>query len=113
MTIWIGERHEIRMDDLRGCGMDIDPPLLARFPMLDLAGVGLAGRYRVDYSYHFDRAAYKRRCLKNCPSHEDPRAVWSRCFAGPLDASAEFTVRPADCPPAARARRHRPPPLDS
>ena len=93
MTIWIGERHEIRMDDLRGCGMDIDPPLLARFPMLDMAGVGLAGRYRLDYSYRFDRAAYTRRCPRNCPSHDDPAMPWNRAVTRPLDASAEFILR--------------------
>ncbi len=93
MTVWIGERHELRIDDLRGCGMEIDPPLLARHPELEMKAVGLAGRYRLEYSYRFDRAAYKRRCAKNCPSHDDPAMPWNRAFTRPLDASAEFTLR--------------------
>lgn len=93
LTVWIGEQHESRIDDLRGCAMDIDPPLLAGFPELDMVAVGLAGRYRLEYSYRFDRAAYKGRCAKNCPSHDDAAMPWNRAVTRPLDASAEFTLR--------------------
>jgi len=93
LTVWIGENHEIRIDDLRSCGMDIDPPLMARFPELDMTGVSLAGRYRLEYSYRFDRAAYKRRCAKSCSSHDDPAMPWNRAVTRPLDASAEFILQ--------------------
>lgn len=59
----------------------------------EMKAVGLAGRYRLEYSYRFDRAAYKRRCAKNCPSHDDPAMPWNRAVSRPLDASAEFTLR--------------------
>ena len=92
-----GGTHRMAFPDLREKkGLEFDRGILERFPKISLLTPTLAGRYRVTARYGYDRAAYLRLCSKPCAAHDDPRAPWNRCFAGPLTASAEFTVRPSD-----------------
>ncbi len=92
-----GGSQRIALPELREKkGLGFAREILERYPEISMLTPTLAGRYRVSVRYEYDRAAYLRLCPKSCPSHDDPRAPWNRCFAGPLAASAEFTVRPSD-----------------
>ena len=67
--------------------------ILEAYPRISMARPTLAGRYGVTVRYSYDAAAYKRTCAGNCEGHDDPAAPWNRAWTGPLEASAEFTLR--------------------
>lgn len=94
VDLGFGGTHRLALPDLREKkGLEFARDILERYPKISMISPTLAGRYRVTARYGYDRAAYLRLCPKACSSHVDPRAPWNRCFAGLLEASAEFTLR--------------------
>jgi hypothetical protein len=71
---------------------DVGPEIRSRFPNIHFWKAELAGSYKVVASYRFDRAAYKSRCAKGCPDHDDPRKLWNRCSSYPTESERFFTI---------------------
>jgi len=72
--------------------VEVSAEVRKAYPGISFWKAETAGRYRVVASYGFDRAAYKSRCTRECPDHDDPRKLWNRCSTQPLENDRSFTL---------------------